>query len=64
MVGSDYRRIVVGCLFAGPALMVAADAGARLALDGIQVPVGVVTGVVGGPYFLSLMRRRRSMGEL
>lgn len=64
VVGSDYRRIIVGCLFAGPALMVAADVGARLALGGMQVPVGVVTGVVGGPYFLYLMRTRRKMGEL
>lgn len=63
VVGSDYRHVIVGCLFAGPALMVAADAGARLAL-GVQVPVGVVTGVVGGPYFLYLMRRERTMGEL
>jgi iron complex transport system permease protein len=64
VVGSDYRRIVFGCLFAGPALMVTADVGARLALGGTQVPVGVVTGVVGGPYFLYLMRTRRTMGEL
>jgi iron complex transport system permease protein len=64
VVGSDYRRVVVGCLFAGPALMVVADVGARLALGGPQVPVGVVTGVVGGPYFLYLMRRQRTMGQL
>jgi len=64
VVGSDYRRVVVGCLFAGPALMVVADVGARLALGGLQVPVGVVTGVVGGPYFLYLMRRQQTMGEL
>jgi iron complex transport system permease protein len=64
VVGSDYRHVVIGCLFAGPALMVVADVGARLALGGLQVPVGVVTGVVGGPYFLYLMRRQRTMGEL
>jgi len=64
VVGSDYRRLLVGCLFAGPALMVAADVGARLALGGAQVPVGVVTGLLGGPYFLYLMRRQQSMGEL
>jgi iron complex transport system permease protein len=64
VLGGDYRRLLVGCLFAGPALMVAADVGARLALGGQQVPVGVVTGLLGGPYFLYLMRRRDSMGEL
>ncbi|WP_121743861.1 FecCD family ABC transporter permease [Natronorubrum halophilum] len=63
-VGGDYRRLMVGCLFAGPALMVVADVGARLALGGTQVPVGVVTGLIGGPYFLYLMRKQQSMGEL
>jgi len=50
-VGGDYRRLMIGCLFAGPALMVTADVGARLALGGTQMPVGVVTGLIGGPYF-------------
>jgi len=64
VVGSDYRRLILGCVFAGPALMVAADVGARLALGGAQIPVGVVTGLLGGPYFLYLMRKQHSMGEL
>ncbi|WP_207592380.1 iron chelate uptake ABC transporter family permease subunit [Halomontanus rarus] len=63
-VGSDYRKLIVGCLFAGPALMVAADVGARLALNPVQIPVGIVTGLVGGPYFLYLMRKRQDMGEI
>jgi len=64
VVGSDYRRLVVGCVFAGPALMVAADVGARLALSPVQIPVGIVTGLLGGPYFLYLMRRQDEMGEI
>ncbi len=64
IVGSDYRRLVVGCMFAGPALMVAADVGARLALNPVQIPVGIVTGLIGGPYFLYLMRKKQELGEL
>ncbi|WP_458186773.1 FecCD family ABC transporter permease [Haladaptatus sp. NG-WS-4] len=64
VVGSDYRKLVVGCLFAGPALVVGADVGARLALNPVQIPVGIVTGLVGGPYFLYLMRRRKQVGEI
>jgi len=64
VVGSDYRKLVVGCVFAGPALMVAADVGARLALSPVQIPVGIVTGLIGGPYFLYLMRRQEQVGEI
>jgi iron complex transport system permease protein len=63
IVGSDYRRVLAGCVFAGPALLVVADIGARLAL-GTQIPVGIVTGIIGGPYFLYLMRKRGNVGEL
>jgi iron complex transport system permease protein len=64
IVGSDYKRLIVGCIFAGPALVVAADVGARLALSPIQIPVGIVTGLIGGPYFLYLMRKKGSIGEI
>ncbi|QPV63833.1 iron ABC transporter permease [Halosimplex litoreum] len=69
IVGSDYRKLVVGCVFAGPALMVAADVGARLGLSILlgssgQMPVGIVTGLLGGPYFLYLMRKQERMGEI
>jgi iron complex transport system permease protein len=69
VVGSDYKKLVIGCVFAGPALMVAADVGARLGLQvltgaGVQIPVGIVTGLVGGPYFLYLMRKQQNMGEI
>ncbi len=64
IVGSDYRRLIVGCVFGGPALVAAADVIARLAFSPIQLPVGIVTGLIGGPYFLYLMRRNRKMGDL
>jgi len=69
IVGSDYKKLVVGCLFAGPALVVAADVGARVAVpmiagDKAQLPVGIVTGLLGGPYFLYLMRKQEAMGQL
>ena len=69
IVGSDYKKLVIGCVFAGPALMVAADVGARLGMAVIvgsdaQIPVGIVTGLVGGPYFLYLMRKQEQMGEI
>ncbi|WP_336327336.1 FecCD family ABC transporter permease [Halovenus sp. HT40] len=69
LVGNDYKKLMVGCLFVGPALMVVADVGARLGMSllvgsDVQVPVGIVTGLIGGPYFLYLMRRQENIGEI
>ncbi|WP_254766087.1 FecCD family ABC transporter permease [Salinilacihabitans rarus] len=69
IVGSDYKRLLVGCLFVGPALLVSADVGARLGMQVLfdsanQLPVGILTGLIGGPYFLYLMRRRQRLGDL
>jgi iron complex transport system permease protein len=61
--------LLIGCVFAGPALMGAADVGARLGLQFLlgsagQMPVGIVTGLTGGPHFLYLMRNQTTMGEV
>ena len=69
IVGSDYKQLIIGCVFAGPALLVVADVGARLGLtllvgSAAQMPVGIVTGLIGGPYFLYLMRKQENMGEI
>ncbi|MFC6785335.1 FecCD family ABC transporter permease [Halobaculum halobium] len=64
LVGSDYKRLVVASVFAGPALVTLADVGARLALSPAQLPVGIVTGLIGGPYFLYLMRKQDGLGDL
>jgi len=65
LVGSDYKKVIVGCLFVGPALMVGARLGMGVLTGAdVQIPVGIVTGLVGGPYFLYLMRRQQNMGEI
>ncbi|EMA13970.1 FecCD family ABC transporter permease [Haloarcula amylolytica] len=64
IVGSDYKRLTLGCLFVGPALILVADTGARLLMSPNQVPVGIITGLIGGPYFLYLMRKKHNMGEI
>lgn len=64
MVGSPHRGLLLGCLVAGPALLIGADAASRLVLNPLQLPVGLVTGVLGGGFFLFLMRRKRDFGRL
>lgn len=64
MVGSPHGRLLAGCLVAGPALLIGADTASRLLFNPLQLPVGIVTGVFGGGFFLFLMRRKREFGRL
>jgi len=64
LVGSPHGKLLIGCIVAGPALLVSADTTARLVLNPLQLPVGIVTGVLGGIFFLYMMRRKREFGRL
>ena len=59
--GSASRTVLWGSLAVGPALMLCADSVARLAFRPVQLPVGIVTGVLGGVWFLYLMRRKSKL---
>ena len=59
MVGADHRVVLPASAFFGAAFLVACDVVARTALAPIELPVGVVTAVTGGPFFLWLLVRRR-----
>jgi iron complex transport system permease protein len=60
-VGPNARLVLPLAALFGAILMVAADLAARLVGD---IPVGVVTAVIGAPFFLVLLRRTRSGYEL
>ncbi|WP_432176276.1 FecCD family ABC transporter permease [Streptomyces sp. Tue6028] len=56
-VGADHRRVLAVAPLAGAVLLVWADVLSRLLLAPAELPVGVITAVVGVPAFLLLMRR-------
>ncbi|MER7810762.1 iron ABC transporter permease [Streptomyces sp900116325] len=56
LVGADHRRVLAVAPLAGAVLLVWADVLSRLLLAPAELPVGVVTAVVGVPAFLLLMR--------
>jgi len=58
-VGPDHRRIIPVCLVAGPALLLAADVVGRLVARPGEVQAGIMTAVVGVPFFVLLVRRGR-----
>ncbi|MFB3737460.1 MAG: FecCD family ABC transporter permease [Candidatus Velamenicoccus archaeovorus] len=57
VVGADHRRLLPAVLLAGPTLLIVADLVARVAVAPQELPVGVVTALLGGPFFLYLLRR-------
>lgn len=58
VVGSDQRRVLPASLWGGAVFLVLADTAARTALGPTELPVGVVTALCGGPFFLYLLRRQ------
>jgi iron complex transport system permease protein len=58
MVGSDHRVVLPASALFGAAFLVACDLLARTVLSPIELPVGVVTAMIGGPFFLWLLVRK------
>jgi iron complex transport system permease protein len=56
--GSDHRRLVPLCLLGGATFLVAADTAARTLAAPREIPVGVITALIGVPLFLLLLRRK------
>lgn len=59
LIGATHRRLVAASFLGGAAALTLADLGARVALAPAELPVGAVTGLVGGPFFLVLLMRSR-----
>jgi iron complex transport system permease protein len=59
VLGTDHRLLFPASFLFGASFMVAADTVARVALAGIELPVGVITALCGAPYFVYLLRTRR-----
>ncbi|TMG47817.1 MAG: iron ABC transporter permease [Chloroflexi bacterium] len=59
LLGAPHARLVPACFLLGATTLVVADAAARVVLSPAELPVGVITGLVGGPFFLALLLRGR-----
>ena len=60
VAGPDHRRLVIASAFAGAAFLVLTDSVARTIIAPREVPVGVATALLGGPFFLVLLRKRKN----
>jgi iron complex transport system permease protein len=58
IVGCDHRRLYPVTLLFGGTLLVVCDAAARTAMAPTELPVGILTALLGGPFFLWLLLTR------
>lgn len=59
VVGPNHRYLIIISGLSGMLLMVIADTIARTVLSPIEIPIGIIMSLVGAPFFLFLLRRRR-----
>lgn len=57
VLGAEHRRLVLHSLWVGAIFLLVADTIARAALSPTELPVGIITAFVGGPFFIYLMKR-------
>ncbi len=58
LVGPDHRLVLPASALFGAAFLVACDLVARTILAPVELPVGIITALIGGPFFLWLLIRR------
>ncbi|WP_186672420.1 iron ABC transporter permease [Sporosarcina sp. BP05] len=57
LVGSNYKYLLPMSMALGALVLLLADTGGRTLFSPLEIPAGILMAVVGGPYFLYLMRR-------
>jgi cobalamin transport system permease protein len=58
LVGPLHRPLLPASALIGAVIVVLADGIARAALPPAEIPLGLVTAVAGGPFFILLLARR------
>ncbi|MDO5051324.1 MAG: iron ABC transporter permease [Pseudoclavibacter sp.] len=64
LVGAGHRLLLPACALLGAVVLVLADALARTVLAPREIPLGVLTALVGTPMLMLLLRRHQKEGEL
>lgn len=59
--GFDNRRLFILSLIIGAGFMCITDTIARFVLRPVEIPVGIITALLGGPFFIYLLKRNKGM---
>ena len=57
-IGSDHRILLVGSFLCGAGFLISCDTLARIIVAPSELPVGVITGILGGTFFIYALTRR------
>ena len=57
LVGSDYKALLPVCTLLGALVLLVADTIGRILISGMEIPVGIVMAVTGGPFFLYMLKK-------
>jgi len=63
LIGSDNKKLLPASMLLGALLLVLADMSARLVLAPAEVPIGIITSLVGAPVFIVLLKRFNVINE-
>lgn len=64
VIGPGHRLLLPASMLLGACLMMGADSLARVLAAPAEVPIGIITAIVGAPFFLYLLLRQRSLVSL
>lgn len=62
LIGPDHRALLPAAALAGAILLVVADTLSRTVIAPTELPVGIITAIIGVPFFISLLRQRHHYG--
>lgn len=59
LVGANHRKVIPMSIFIGPIFMVWVDIAARMVDAPSEMPIGIITSMIGAPFFLWLIHKRK-----
>jgi len=62
IIGPNHHHLLTATIIAGALLLLIADTLARTVIAPTEIPVGIITALIGAPFFISLLRNRHNYG--
>lgn len=59
MVGPDLRLLIPCATFFGASFLILCDSFGRTIIAPVEIPVGIITAILGGPFFIWLLKKQQ-----